>query len=172
MFISTILISMLLNFTPDIEQFPKWQRVLQEEVVVEPDKEFDGDMMQLLTNEHNSYKKYEYVEDAERYHMHDYWATRDEMKAKMCGDCEDFAIKSYFNLIEAGVKDEDLMIAIVFLYSTAETHAVLIVKNHYVLDCMNQKIVSVEQFYSNAKLIYGINRKGYFTPTTIPVESN
>ena len=69
----------------------------------------------------------------------DIWSLPDETLESMKGDCEDYALLKYTLLEQSGVSVQNLSIAVVYVPSSNEDHAVLLVKNNetnetYVLD--------------------------------------
>lgn len=144
----------------DLHVFKQWTRVINHEHVIKPEKPFEGDLLALLTETENKYKNYKYIEDIQNYGVHEYWATRDEFKKHGGGDCEDFAISEYFDLLEAGVPDSDMEIVVAEIRITHEMHAVLKVKD-YILDVKKDHVYKQSEAYSYYYLLYGINREGW-----------
>jgi predicted transglutaminase-like cysteine proteinase len=90
----------------------------------------------------------------------DYWQSPSETIKLKTGDCEDYAILKYFELLKKGIPDNDMRIA----YTITESggHMVLVV-NKYVLDNMTDAIYmtdDIEIIYSfNSSAIYFNNRE-------------
>lgn len=147
-------------FDRDISSFQKWNSVIEnEKVTVRPAKR-DLDTLQRVMD---SYSDIAYRSDSENYSVEDYWATRAEMKKKGAGDCEDFASAWYFDLIEAGFKDEDLRLVVVTKKYSQELHAVLTVRlggKTYVMDSERAK-VQPASYMGKFIVAYRINREGW-----------
>lgn len=146
----------------EFKDFPKWQRVVSNEKYTPPEKEFTGDVKKLLSATLNRYSKLSYVQDVLNYGKEDYWTTREELLAKGSGDCEDFAIAEYYDLLEAGIKDSDMKIVVVYIKDDEyQIHTVLKVKSWY-LDSRSKIIVTQHEFDKHYVRIYAVNRERVF----------
>lgn len=143
----------------DMSDFPKWQRVMDNEEVQQPQR-FDGPIAVLLSNTQKHYMRVSYVEDMDNYGVVDYWATRAEMDAKGSGDCEDFASAEYFDLYEVGVSEADMFIVVVLVKKTQEIHAYLQVGNA-VLDRRAPRVLTVDEAAQYYTPIFHISRLGW-----------
>ncbi len=92
----------------------------------------------------------------------DKWQTPQETFNFKYGDCEDYAIIKYFDLISKGANPEDLSIAFVLMKdpfekkSKIKTHAVLLYKQNnkeYVLDNYSRDIVDLEKRIDIIKIL-------------------
>jgi predicted transglutaminase-like cysteine proteinase len=83
------------------------------------------------------------MSDPQNYGAADYWT----LPANGRGDCEDFALLKYRLLLDAGVSDRDLSIAVV-LDQRGENHAVLVLRHgsaDLVLDSRSREILPWNQ---------------------------
>lgn len=145
---------------PDISGFAKWERVVRQTWVIAPEKPYSGNLKALLNKTHSKYRRIRYAEDPKNYKMPDFWATPEEMRAKRSGDCEDFAIAAYFDLVKAGVPERELWITVALVRKTNEIHAVLRVGD-WVLDRRVKRVLTVAEFEMLYQPIYRINRTGW-----------
>lgn len=144
---------------PDISAFKKWERVRVAEQV-HPSKAKISTA--LLQAEIDKYGKQVYRTDISNYGVPDYWATRAEFK-KRGGDCEDYAIAWYYDLLEAGVSDDAMRIVVGIKRNTQEIHAVFTVVlsgKTYVMDSLNPKLQPANAL-NNLIVAYRINRNGW-----------
>jgi predicted transglutaminase-like cysteine proteinase len=165
--IRTALLILLLLSSPthavesnDMTGFTKWNRVVSQTWVIAPAKPFAGNLKAKLDKVQARYLRVRYVEDKKNYKLTDYWATPAEMRAKRSGDCEDFAIAEYFDLVKAGVDERKLWIIIVAVKATKETHAVLRA-GEWILDRRMPRVISIADFEEKYTPIYRINRKAW-----------
>ena len=80
------------------------------------------------------------------------------------GDCEDYSLSKYYALKAAGIKIDNLQIAVVKDVNIGIHHAILIVKHdgkNYVLDNRLDQVVAEEQL-RHYKMIYTINEKNWW----------
>ena len=145
----------------DISKFTKWNRVVKAEHV-KPYIGTEGlDVYKLMEGEAERYAGVDYKEDADNYHVADYWATRAEMMKRNAGDCEDFAIAAYFDLLEAGVPEAEMHIVVVKDRQTRELHAYLQAYG-LVLDRRGDfKVMAATQAFIKYEPYYSINRLGW-----------
>lgn len=104
-----------------------------------------------------------YVEDAQNYHVSDYWATPGQFLAHG-GDCEDYAITKYFSLIRLGMSDDDMRIVIVDDTNLNVFHAVLAVRaggTVWLLDNQLQHVVPMDVAVQYVP-IYSLNEHGWW----------
>ena len=148
-------------YTGGIESFPKWQRVVSNEHV-KPQARFDGAPIKVLLGIiATRYKNVQYIEDIDLYGLNDYWSTREEMVRNGGGDCEDFAIAAYFDLVEYGVDENLLSIVIVQDKKTKELHA-YVRAGDLILDRRTGfEIMTAQQAGKRYEPIYSINRIGW-----------
>lgn len=144
----------------DLKDFPKWTSVMERENVRAALAPYKGEIKPLLVGVHKKWRKFTYMEDAQNYGKDDYWATRAEMVFKEAGDCEDFAIAEYFDLLELGVAEPTMGIVVVIVRQTQEIHAVLQVEG-WILDSRSEKVMPLSEAASYYLGIYRINRMGY-----------
>lgn len=165
-----LLILLLLSFptfaladewNPDVHQFKQWQRVLDNETFKDDPDPFTGQIKPLLAKRFAYWRRFAYKSDWINYFsIVDYWATRKEFRQKRSGDCEDYALAVMFDLLDAGVADDRMYIAVVVL-SDGETHAVLVVDEKYVADNKHKTIISYKKFAKGVKFMYRLNRLGW-----------
>lgn len=133
----------------------QWHRVLEKTSPVK--RAAAKDKLLALKRVQFSYLKYKYKEDFKNYGKSDYWASPQEFKKKRSGDCEDFAIAKYFDLLERGFRDEDMKITVIMDKNTP--HAVLVVNvdgNKYILDNLTPgRVVKSDNIYP----LYEANQK-------------
>ena len=165
--ITTAMALMLISFTAhanainsDFRGFPKWQRVMSNERFTPPAAPFAGDLNALIAAIHKKYASVPYVEDFKNFQKEDYWQTREDMKKQGSGDCEDFAIAEYYDLLEAGVNPSSLWIAVVIDNRRQQLHAVLIA-NDKILDQINSAPLNLSDFEKFYTPIFKINREGW-----------
>lgn len=142
------------------KKYPKWQHVLKHEQFKPPEKQFDGDLVKLLQKEQLKYSAIPYVEDFVNYNKEDYWTTREELLKRGSGDCEDFAIAKYYDLLEAGITDSDMELVIVTINNSDRTlHAVLRVRNYYLdSSAEGNTILTRKDFDFFYTKVFGLNR--------------
>jgi hypothetical protein len=143
----------------EVAGFPKWNDVVSREHVI-PAGSFSSELKQFLDRKQAEYRLIPYVTDEVNYGVQDYWTTRAELRSKGSGDCEDFATAEFFDLVEAGVPEDDLWVTIVVTRKTGEVHAVL-VAGQWVLDKRASRVLSLAEFESFYEPVYGINRTGW-----------
>jgi len=105
-----------------------------------------------------------YREDIQTYGINDYWAIPQEFFDNEMGDCEDYSLSKYYALKAAGIKIDNLQIAVVKDVNIGIHHAILIVKHdgkNYVLDNRLDQVVAEEQL-RHYKMIYTINEKNWW----------
>lgn len=105
-----------------------------------------------------------YREDIQTYGINDYWAIPQEFFDNEMGDCEDYSLSKYYALKAAGIKIDNLQIAVVKDVNIGIYHAILIVKHdgkNYVLDNRLDQVVAEEQL-RHYKMIYTINEKNWW----------
>ena len=146
---------------PDLSQYPQWQRVVAEAKYTPPKQEFHGDLKKLLDQEQAKYKNVPYITDKKNYGVEDYWATREEMKVHGGGECHDYAIAKYYDLLEAGIPDREM--AILFVATkNKDNHVILKVDNWYLDSLYPNTIYSEKIFEQNYALVYSVNRLGFY----------
>lgn len=112
------------TYNPDIGQFPKWKRVVDEATLPDaPWLERRTILSEARAVNKEINEKFKYIPDA----AHDHWKLPEEFEADGGGDCEDYAIYKMFSLYARGLAKHDIEIGIGFLPSTRICHAVLLV---------------------------------------------
>lgn len=144
-----------------IANFPKWTRVMRAEHV-RPNHAQEGlDVELLLRQAGQRYAGVAYREDSDLFGVPDYWQTRAELLKHNAGDCEDFAIAAYFDLLEEGVPEKLLHIVVVYDRATRVLHAYL-QADQLVLDRREGwSVISAHDAAVKYAPIYSINRKGW-----------
>ncbi|MCL1127435.1 transglutaminase-like cysteine peptidase [Shewanella surugensis] len=71
------------------------------------------------------FNKYSYIPDMKLWGHHNYWASPMEFIGVGAGDCEDFSIAKYFTLLQLGVAEDKLRIAMVRAPKLSQNHMVL-----------------------------------------------
>lgn len=102
---------------------------------------------------------FKYDTDDDIWDEPDYWADPIEAVKKRRLDCEDFAIFKLFLAHEAGIKDEDLAIAIGKIRSTGEFHAIMLGADGdttYVLDNRSSYMRDTAT-YSDFTIMYSVD---------------
>jgi len=158
----------------DITSFHKWTRVLTRmDAHTKPlrpwldnRKALEGlseeDMVRKVNDIINNY---DHAADLDTWGSSDYWATPAEFFVHG-GDCEDFVIAKYAWLRSLGVSEERLRIAIVHDRIRNMPHAILIlnINNKAVILDSQVKEIRDSAAASRYKLIYSINRLGWWHP--------
>lgn len=144
---------------PGIRSFPKWVRVVKLEHVT-PNHTGEG-IQQLLMQAGDRYANIPYKEDMQQFGVTDYWQTRAELLKHKAGDCEDFAIAAYYDLLEAGIPENQLHIYIVYDRKTRELHAYLQAGDLVLDRRQGWTILTVEEAGAKYAPIYSINRQGW-----------
>lgn len=80
---------------------------------------------QKLENINNFFNLLYFIDDSKLWGKENYWATPVEFIGANGGDCEDFAIAKYFSLLELGVADEKMRIAMVKAVKLNQYHMVV-----------------------------------------------
>lgn len=115
-----------------------WMRALSASYLARPTKELsDAEKLRTLKKVHLRYAATDYITDMKNYGVEDFWASRQEMKKRGGGDCEDIAIAKYSDLLEAGIKDQDMKLSIIY---NGNMHAIVVVavgNKKYILDNRN-----------------------------------
>lgn len=147
--------------TGAVKDFPKWSRVVKAEKNVHVGSDAPTDLRGELQAVADRYKPLRYREDIDLYKSVDYWATRAELMKHREGDCEDFAIAAYFDLLEAGVTDDRMKIVIVYDRITNEIHAYLRVDDTVIERRYSWNIMTIEEANKRYMPIYSVNRNGW-----------
>lgn len=147
------------QLNPDMRTFPKWTRVMEAEKPKTPAGPVKS-LPKLLDATQAHYRGIPYVDDQDIYGVGDYWATREEMKRERAGDCEDFAIAEYFDLLEAGVPEDQMLISVVWAKQTQEIHAFLRVGDK-VLDRRAERVLTADEALNYYTPIFSISRLGW-----------
>jgi len=149
------------EYDPDVSSFPKWERVvgLNESLEYFKVKTFDIDIIKQINKQYND--EYTYISDG----LNDVWLSPDEFFDVKEGDCEDFAIAKYYELLHQGIAPEDMEIVIVAIKSDGTIHAVLRVFGYkdkaYTLDIIAPKFKTAAQHMKVYEDIYAINHLGW-----------
>lgn len=140
----------------DIAPFHKWVPVVKHSTYEQPDYHFNGDIKTELDRMRADYaERYSFIDDP-----YDHWQTRKEFRKNGGGDCEDFAIAWYYDLLELGLRDDEMYIAL-FKRPSGDVHAVLIIQDQWVLDQQREKVFPISSYDNYGILQYRINRKGW-----------
>lgn len=162
----------------NMSAFPKWERVTQAVGEVKVIDRPGQNKAAVLRAVHQKYASVKYIEDMDNagiaagrralgqspYFVKDYWQTPEEFRANGGGDCEDFAIAKYFDLLALGFKDSEMMIVVGLLKKTQELHAVLRVTvdgQEYILDSFYPDEVKEGEHMRKIMEFYEINRQGW-----------
>ena len=148
------------ELNPDTKDFKKWNRVVAEETLSYAPMPITLATVQAVLDK---YKDYAYVTDSKLYKTTDYWASRAEFNKAKAGDCEDFTIAYYFDLLEAGFDEKDLRLDVAFKKHSQELHAILeitIDNQVYIMDSEFAKVQSVKHL-DDFIVAYKINRLGW-----------
>jgi hypothetical protein len=156
----------------NLTAFKKWNKVIAEEAVNKTPRPLTLATLQATLDR---YKGYTYAMDTGLYNKVDYWASRAEFNKAKAGDCEDFAIAYYFDLVEAGFDESHLRLSVAFKkpspeHSSVELHAMLEVSlggEMYILDSELTKPQSYKHL-DNFIVAYRINRLGWERGTKKP----
>lgn len=106
-----------------------------------------------------------YSRDADTYKMTDSWAKPSETLKRQTGDCEDFAILKMAALHAGGVSLEDMAIVVLYDQKRRFYHAILSVSagdRYYILDNMQNAVVTDDQLTDYLPLYSILNGRGYF----------
>lgn len=93
-----------------------------------------------------------------QYGAGNYWPTREETRSSHKADCKGFAVAAYYDMLDAGVPEDQLYIWVVRIKKTGELHAVL-VAGDYIVDRMVDQVFTVAQ---GQKVFTNV---GQFSPT-------
>lgn len=110
---------------------------------------------------------YAVSDDLSLWAQEDHWATPQEFAAKGAGDCEDFAIAKYFELVAENVPKELLALSYVTLNGN-QAHMVLLYHDQteeawFVLDSYNPAVLPVSK-RPDLDFIYSFNELGVWVP--------
>jgi predicted transglutaminase-like cysteine proteinase len=147
----------------DLTAFTQWTRVMKSEKIQHVNGSPPRDVLEALKEIGEKQAQIPFKEDAQVYGRKDYWATRAELKAHNAGDCEDFAIAAYFDLLEEGVPEADMRIVVANGGLLPGVHAYLQVGD-LVYDRRGDwkwDVISVEKARQRYTPLYAINRKGW-----------
>jgi predicted transglutaminase-like cysteine proteinase len=147
----------------DLTPFFKWTRVMKSEKIQHVNGSPPRDVLEALKAIGEKHAHIRFVEDRDQYGKQDYWATRAELKKRNAGDCEDFAIAAYFDLLEQGVPDDQMRIIVAQRPLIPGLHAYLQVGD-LVYDRRGDDrwdVVSVEKARQRYVPLYSINRQGW-----------
>lgn len=148
----------------DLSAFTKLHRVLTDKNYAEPKEPFSGDLRELATRVHDKYEHgFHYVDSEIQYGSSNYWPTRGQTLRSHKADCKGFAVAAYYDMLEAGVPDEDLHIRVVYLRRTGELHAIL-QAGDYIIDRMNTEVITEREGRGIYLDIYRFNRTGWQHP--------
>lgn len=144
----------------DLRVSDRWIHALATNTPQKPAGELsEGEKIKVLRKIHLKYAAVDYIPDIENYGVEEYWATREEMEKHGGGDCDDFALAKYFDLLEAGIKDSDMKITIIY---NGQMHAILVVTaggKKYALDNQNPlQIIDMKKI--RGVVLYEANQSG------------
>lgn len=83
------------------------------------------DELEQLSNVNNFFNLLHFTEDIKLWGVSNYWATPIEFLGANAGDCEDFAIAKYFTLLQLGIADKKMRIAMVKSVTLNQYHMVV-----------------------------------------------
>lgn len=86
---------------------------------------YDLKESEKLKKINNFFNLFHFVDDIKLWNEENYWATPVEFIGANGGDCEDFAIAKYFSLLELGVPEEKMRIAMVKAIKLNQYHMVV-----------------------------------------------
>lgn len=101
-----------------------------------------SDRARLLQQIHNQVNTYPYAQDSTQYGQPDFWEA---IGHNGRGDCEDYVLEKRQRLVEAGVPEADMRIALV-KDPQGQAHAVLVVKDgegDWVADQQQSRLMTV-----------------------------
>lgn len=105
-----------------------------------------AELVALVNTINNHYNNtYSYAYDKNTYNTSDFWATPEEFKANMKGDCEDFAIAKFFELKKFGFQDVKLLIVTTQRNTKHMVASVTIDNTVYILDNARDHISYLEE---------------------------
>lgn len=135
-------------FNRDLSEFEKWRGVMDREKVKSGG---NGQWLDII----NKWDKIPYVEEPG-----DNWQTREETKING-GDCEDFAIAVYYDLIEGGADERRLLIVVAQIRDTKQIHAYLRYGNLVIDHRDHFQYLSKKEERKKYFPLYGLNRLGW-----------
>jgi predicted transglutaminase-like cysteine proteinase len=111
--------------------------------------------------------KYKNIADLITWGKNDYWETPAEFFAHG-GDCEDFVIAKYAWLRFLGISEDRLRIAVVYDRIKSIPHAVLILYINGRAMILDSQVKEIRDSNTDSRyrLIYSINRLGWWYPTS------
>ena len=86
---------------------------------------YDLKESEKLKKINNFFNLFHFVDDIKLWNEENYWATPVEFIGANGGDCEDFAIAKYLSLLELGVPEEKMRIAMVKAIKLNQYHMVV-----------------------------------------------
>jgi predicted transglutaminase-like cysteine proteinase len=156
---SRIPLSTAPGYFATVDKWNEWEEGLQTPVphdspiwqVIKDAQEMDDELTILrhVTQKVNDLVIYKHEEG-------DRWQSPGETLTSGRGDCEDYAILKMWVLTRLGYEPKDLDIWIVHVRGTQGNHAVLLVKNQFVLDNVNRMVVEkavLRPYYEDISLI-------------------
>lgn len=142
----------------DLKPFKKWAHA-SADWKTQP-MPMQGVPVDILRGVQQNYAKLKYIPDA----VQDVWASPTEFQAAGGGDCEDFAISKYHDLLSKGFADDQMRIVVGRKKATGELHAVLTVADGgktWVLDNQFPDSVMPGEHLDTIEQAYQINRTGW-----------
>jgi predicted transglutaminase-like cysteine proteinase len=104
------------------------------------------------------FNTFQYVSDMELHKIKDKWMSPQEFKDLKSGDCEDFAIAKFFELLKSGIPENQLLL--VYSFYKNEAHMVLVYYDQnnqpYILDNITDELLKPEDT-PLLRSVYGFN---------------
>lgn len=119
----------------------------------------DREVIREVTEINLKYNQYEYITDQEHFGKADYWQNPYEFSTYKKGDCEDYAIAKYYDLMNIGMPEDRLLVVYARHLPTNEAHMVLFVMigtQWFVLDNMTDTIQPITK-RKDLQYVYGFN---------------
>jgi len=104
-------------------------------------------------------KEFKYATDQQVWGKPDYWDTPVEAQEKKRIDCEDYAIFKLFLAHIAGIRDQDLALAVGKIPSTGEHHAIMFGvdgSTTYILDNRSRYLLDTDT-HGDFQVMYSVN---------------
>lgn len=119
----------------------------------------DTSVMEDVQRVNIKYNSYEYITDQEHFGKADYWQNPYEFSTYKKGDCEDYAIAKYYDLMNIGMPEDRLLVVYGRHIPNDEAHMVLFVmigNEWFVMDNITDVIKPVRQ-RTDIEFVYGFN---------------
>ena len=119
----------------------------------------DLSVFDTLEKVNKKFNRYEYITDEKHFGKSDYWQNPYEFSTYKKGDCEDYAIAKYYDLINIGVPEDRLLVVYSRYIPKNEAHMVLFVmigNEWFVMDNITDVIQPVSK-RTDLEFVYGFN---------------